>query len=157
MNTEEEIQQDLIKNFNFLEDKIRISRVRRIFFEVPADKLEEVLEFLMNKINFKILCTMTGLDEGITLGIIYHLARKDGIMINMKMSVPKDNPVVKTITNYFPAAEYYEREIVDLLGAKVEGLPEGSRYPLPDGWPEGQYPLRKDWKSDMLGKENSNG
>jgi Ni,Fe-hydrogenase III component G len=28
----------------------------------------------------------------------------------------------------------------------VTGLPEGSRYPLPDNWPEGQYPLRKDWK-----------
>jgi membrane-bound hydrogenase subunit beta len=157
MNIEEEIQQELIKDFNFLEDKIRIPRARRIFFEVSIDKFEEVLEFLMNKINFNILCTMTGLDEGITLGVIYHLARKDGIMVNMKISVPKDNPVVKTITGYFPAAEYYEREIVDLLGAKVEGLPEGSRYPLPDGWPEGQYPLRKDWKSDMLGEEKNNG
>jgi len=157
MTKEEDIQQELTKNFNFLEGKISIPKVRRIFFGVPADKLEEVLKFLMDKINFNILCTITGLDEGITLGMIYHLARKDGIVISIKISVPKDNPIIKTITNYFPGAEYYEREIMDLFGAKVEGLPEGTRYPLPDGWPEGQYPLRKDWKSDMLGKENNNG
>ena len=46
----------------------------------------------------------------------------------------------------FPAAEIYERELIDLLGAKVAGLPEGKRYPLPDDWPAGEYPLRKDWK-----------
>jgi len=154
MTIEEAIQQELIKSFNFLEGKIRISRIRRIFFEVPVDKLEEILEFLINKIHFNTLCTITGLDEGIMIGIVYHLTRKDGIIINLKISVPKDNPKIKTITNYFPGAEYYEREVVDLLGVEVVGLPEGPRYPLPDGWPEGQYPLRKDWKSDMLGKES---
>ncbi len=157
MNKEEEIQQELTKNFSFLEGKIRIPRTRRIFFDLPTDKLEEVLEFLMNKVLFNILCTITGLDEGATLGIIYHVARKDGIVISIKISVPKDNPTIKTITNYFAGAEYYEREIMDLLGAEFEGLPKGTRYPLPDGWPEGQYPLRKDWKSDMSGKENNDG
>ena len=60
--------------------------------------------------------------------------------------VPKDEPVLQTVTGYFPAAELYEREMVDLLGMQVQGLPPGTRYPLPDGWPAGQYPLRKDWK-----------
>jgi len=137
---EESIQQELIKNFNFLEDKIRIPKERRIFVDVSADKFEEVLKFLKEKIGFDTLCTITGLDEGATLGMIYHLTRQDGIVINIKISVPKDDPKIKTIIGYFPAAEYYEREVVDLLGAKVEGLPEGSRYPLPDGWPDGQYP-----------------
>jgi len=153
MNKEEEIQQELIKNFNFLEGKIRIPKVRRIFVDVPTDEFEEVLKFLMDKMNFKTLCTITGLDEGATLGMIYHLTRQDGIVINIKIGVPKDNPKIKTIIDYFPAAEFYEREVVDLLGAKVEGLPEGSRYPLPDGWPDGQYPLRKDWIASALVKE----
>jgi Ni,Fe-hydrogenase III component G len=154
MTKEEEVQQQLVKNFSFLEGKIRIQRIRRIFVDVPTDKFEDVLKFLMNKVNFNILCTMTGVDDGSTLGFIYHLTRTDGIVINVKISVPKDNPKIKTIIEYFPAAVIYEREVVDLLGAKVEGLPEGSRYPLPDGWPEGQYPLRKDWKPDVLKKEN---
>jgi len=153
MTKEEEIQQELIKNFNFLEGKIRIPKERRIFVDVSMDAFEEVLKFLMDKIHFDTLCTITGLDEGTTLGMIYHLTRQDGVVINIKMSVPKDNPTIKTIMDYFPSAEFYERELVDLLGAKVEGLPEGSRYPLPDGWPDGQYPLRNDWIASSLVKE----
>ncbi len=155
MAKEEEIKQELIKNFDFLDGKIRVPRERRIFIDdVQADKFEEVLEFLKNKIYFNMLCTITGLDEGDRLAMIYHLANKEGVVINMKISVPKDNPKIKTIIGYFPSAEFYERELVDLFGIEVEGLPKGIRYPLPDDWPEGQYPLRKDWKPDMLKKES---
>ena len=67
-------------------------------------------------------------------------------MLNLKTTVPKDKPVIKTVTDYFKQAVLYERELEDLLGMKVEGLPEGRRYPLPDNWPVGDHPLRKDWK-----------
>jgi Ni,Fe-hydrogenase III component G len=70
--------------------------------------------------------------------------------LNLTVAVPKENPVLQTVMGYFPPAETYERELIDLLGMKVEGLPPGSRYPLPEGWPEGQYPLRKDWNVKML-------
>ena len=152
MAKEEEIQKELIKNFNYLEGKIKVQRVRRIFADIPAEKLEEVLKYLKEKAGFIILCTITGLDEGGTLGFIYHFAREDGIILNLKISVSKERPKIKTIMNYFPNSVIYEREVIDLLGAEVEGLPEGMRYPLPDGWPAGQHPLRKDWKVEMLNK-----
>jgi len=154
MAREEEMGQELIKNFDFLDEKIRVPRERRIFIDVSVDKFEEILEFLKNKIYFNMLCTITGLDDGNTLGIIYHLANKEGIVINIKIRVPKDKPKIKTVIEYFPSAEFYERELVDLFGIEVEGLPEGTRYPLPDDWPDGQYPLRKDWKPDVLKKES---
>jgi Ni,Fe-hydrogenase III component G len=34
----------------------------------------------------------------------------------------------------------------DLLGIEFEGLSAGNRYPLPDDWPAGDHPLRKNWK-----------
>ena len=71
-------------------------------------------------------------------------------MLSVKTSVPKNRPVIKTVTSYFLSADVYERELIDLLGAKVEGLPAGNRYPLTDDWPVGQYPLRKDWTVDLL-------
>ena len=48
-----------------------------------------------------------------------------------------------------------ERELMDLLGAKVEGLPAGKRYPLSDDWPTDEYPLRKDWKKKEGVKTNA--
>ena len=146
MTKEETIQSDLISKFDFLRDKVRIQRERRMYAELPAAKLRDVLDYAVKKSDFIFLCTMSGLDEGENLSFIYHLTRQDGIMLNLKISVPKTRPVIKTVSDYFKGADIYEREVMDLLGAKVEGLPEGKRYPLPDDWPEGEYPLRKDWK-----------
>jgi membrane-bound hydrogenase subunit beta len=146
MNNEENIVAELKQKFPYLSDKIRVQRVRRIWAEVDYSKFAEVFDFMIKKLNLNSFCTVTGLDENTNLSFVYHIARHDGIVMNLKTSVPKDNPRIKTITNYFPAADVAERELVDLLGAEVEGLKEGFRYPLTDDWPKDQHPLRKDWK-----------
>lgn len=145
--TEEEMLKQLVGQFPFLQDKIRVQRKRRIFASVDMPNFEEVFVFAMRELEFKILCTITGLDNGATIGLIYHMARVDGIALNIQTEVPKENPAIQTMTKYFSCAEIYERELADLLGVRVEGLAEGQRYPLPDNWPKGEYPLRKDWKS----------
>jgi len=147
MTKEERIQSDLISKFSFLDGKVKVQRERRIFADVPTANFRSVLEYAIKDLDFVFLCTMTGMDEGEFLSFMYHMTRQDGVMLNLKISVPKANPVIRTITDRFKGAEIYEREVMDLLGAKVEGLPEGKRYPLPDDWPEDEYPLRKDWKS----------
>jgi membrane-bound hydrogenase subunit beta len=147
---EQNIQLELARKFDFLRDKIRIQRVRRMYVHVPVEKFPEVFDYVVKNMKFCVLSAMTGLDEGATLGLIYHLGRENGIMLNLSTSVPKEKPVLKTITSYFPAADVYEREVIDLLGFQIEGLPQGSRYPLTDDWPAGQYPLRKDWKGETL-------
>ena len=140
------ITQDLINRFPYLNDKVRVQRDRRILTEVDYGNFKEVFEYAIRELKFIFLCTITGLDETEKISLIYHIARQDGIMLNIKTSVAKTNPVLKTIIEYFPSAQIYERELEDLLGVKVEGLPAGKRYPLPDDWPKRQYPLRKDWK-----------
>ena len=155
MSEEENIQNELMQKFDCLKDNVRIQRARRIFAHAPAERFSEIFDYAVKTMKFSILATITGLDEGTTLGLIYHLARENGIVLNLSTSLPKEKPVVKTITAYFPAAEAYEREITDLLGFQVEGLPPGSRYPLTDDWPAAQYPLRKEWKAEMLGKKEA--
>jgi len=151
MANEQAIQKELQEKFPYLNEKITIVRERRLWGEVESVHFFDVFDYIVKKMDFPILCLITGLDSGENLEFIYHLARRDGTMLNLKTFVPKSNPVHKTVTTeYFPGADLYERELIDVLGAKIEGLPEGNRYPLPDGWPEGQYPLRKDWKPEML-------
>jgi Ni,Fe-hydrogenase III component G len=150
MTEEKAIQAELAGKFPFLDAKIRIARARRMFAEAPADQAAEVLGHLQDRMQFTILCAMTGLDLGATLGVIYHLARPSGVVLNLATALPKDKPVLQSVTARFPAAAAYERELVDLLGFQVQGLPEGPRYPLPDNWPAGQHPLRKDWTAESL-------
>ena len=132
MSEPELIQAELTAKFPFLQGCIQVPRARRVSVDVPAEHVAY------------------GLDLGATLGILYHLAREDGTLVTLATAVPKENPVIQTVTWRFPAADCYERELIDLLGIQVQGLPEGQRYPLPDNWPAGQYPLRKDWKPESL-------
>ena len=143
-------KKELAEKFGFDTERISVPRARRVFLEVPHDQFRRVLEHVVNGLEFRHLCTITGLDDGDTLAFIYHVAHADGTVLSLKTRVPKTAPVLQTITDIFPDGVSYERELVDLLGARVEGLPAGNRYPLPEGWPAGQYPLRKDWKAEML-------
>jgi membrane-bound hydrogenase subunit beta len=153
MTTEENIKQVLTDRFSYLQDKVTVKRARRIFVDVDIDKFPEVFDHAVKSMGFSMLTAITGSDDGDRYGLIYHLASEAGVLLNIKTSIPKENYKLQTVTSYFPSAEIYEREMVDLLGINVKGLPEGNRYPLPDNWPAGLYPLRKDFKKEDLDKK----
>jgi len=150
MTKEEEISSQIVAQWPFLEGQVKIQRSRRMWLETPADKFDAVFESLVNRFLFKILCAITGQDEVESFSIIYHLAKDDGTVISLKTKILKTNAKWKSVGDKFPGGIIYEREIADLLGVQFEGLPPGPRYPLPDDWPEGQYPLRKDWQASNL-------
>lgn len=150
MSNEDNIARELTERFGLGAEQIRVAGERRIFLAAPPADFRRLLEHAVRQLEFRHLCTITGLDEGEFLGFIYHLARPDGIVLNLKTTVPKAAPVVRTVSDLFPGGVIYERELEDLLGARVEGLPPGNRYPLPDSWPAGVFPLRKDFKAESL-------
>jgi len=146
LDRENAVLRELTKKFAPLEGKVAVTGERRIFAEVPKEIFMDVIQYAASGMKFEQLCTITGLDAGEGLQFIYHLANEEGIMLNLKLTVSKDDPAIKTVTGIYNGATFYERELEGMLGARVEGLPQGRHYPLPDNWPEGQYPLRKDWK-----------
>jgi len=152
MLREEDIKQELEARFSFLLGKVSVKRQRRIYVDTPFEYFSQVFDYAIRHLGFADLITITGLDEGEDLGVIYHLAGAGGLVLNMKTHIPKDNPRIKTVTAQFPSADIYERELMDLLGFEVEGLAAGLRYPLADNWPLGEFPLRKDWKGHSPGR-----
>lgn len=146
MTTEEKIKQEITEKFNNLANAVIIKRDRRMFLDVPVEQWAGIFDYLVKNMKFSMLCAITGLDEGNTLGVMHHLSRDGGVVLSLRTHLAKDNPIINTVTSYFPSADIYEREMMDLLGIKVAGLAEGHRYPLADTWPKGDYPLRKDWR-----------
>lgn len=127
-------------------------RERRVFAETTAEKLVEVTQALKQwgMVN---LGTITGLDLGEQFEVIYHFYDGKGLILNLKVHTPRNDPKVPTLTGIFPGVFLYEREILDLFGIQVEGTPMVRKYPVPEDWPDGQFPMRKDWKGLPAKKE----
>ncbi len=124
---------------------VTVAREKRVFAVTSPEKLVEVSQALKD-FGMVNIGTITGLDSGENFEVIYHFYDEEGLMFNLKIFTPRTDPKIPTVTGVYAGVSLYERELKDLLGIVVEGTPEGRRYPLPDDWPEGQYPLRKDWK-----------
>ena len=126
-----------------------IQRERRIWAEVPREKFIEVLGFLHDELKFTSLCTVAGLDMDDHFQLIYYLTENGneagGIVFCLKENEPKTDPVFDTATDLYRGGTLYELEARNLFGLTFRGIPDDIRYPLPDHWPEGQYPLRKEW------------
>lgn len=91
------------------------------------------------------ISTITGVDTGNVVEVIYHFDCQP-TMLNLKIPLPKDDLKIPTITDIFPGAILYERDLMEMLGVKVEGHPDPRRLFMPDDWPDGEYPLRKEWR-----------
>ena len=76
-------------------------------------------------------------------GVCYHLlSMLYNRRVRVKVYLPEDEPVVATITQVYPAANWLEREIYDMMGIIFEGHPDLRRVLLPEDW-DG-HPLRRD-------------
>ncbi|MGE5740882.1 MAG: NADH-quinone oxidoreductase subunit C, partial [Candidatus Aminicenantes bacterium RBG_16_66_30] len=99
---------------------------------------------LKDKYDCAYLATITGVDKGETFELLYHFA-STAASITVRTEIPRAEPRIASICAVIPGAIFYEREIQEMFGITVEGIPDTRRLNLPDDWPEGQYPLRKDW------------
>lgn len=150
MSVESDIQSKLKEAFGEQILEVKIPREHRMFVQVPLPRVKEVIEYLKQNFDMDYITTITAIDVGEDIEVLYHFFCK-GVALSLRTFVPKANPVIDTITQIIPGAILYEREIQDLLGLKVKDHPDPRRLILPEDWPEGVYPLRKDYQVE--GKE----
>lgn len=116
---------------------------------VPAaDLLKVCTELYQNPATyFDMLSCVTGIDNGVqanTMEVVYNLY---SIPFNMSLAVkivlPRENPVVNSVTSIWRTADWHEREAFDMFGIQFNGHPDLRRILLPADW-QG-FPLRKDY------------
>jgi NADH-quinone oxidoreductase subunit C len=123
---------------------------RRMFLTVAVEDLPQAWRMLKEEMGFTHLSTITGLDTGSAVQVLYHFAMP-GLVLTVKANTDRDKPSVPTITTVYPGGIMYEREIHDILGVDFPGHPDLRTLVLPDDWPEGVRPMRKDWQYDRAG------
>ncbi len=101
------------------------------------------------------LTAITGLDLGVEAGkleALYHFCEGPAL-VNLRVTLPRDNPVIDSVCGVIPAASFFERELSEMFGITVKATPHPERLFLPEDWPDGVYPLRKDFNPDRLRTE----
>ncbi len=122
---------------------------------VPRERVAPVLKYL--KLDapqpFRMLYDLTAIDERrrarrdgqpeSDFTLVYHLLSMDrNADVRIKTALLGEHPSAASITNLFPAANWYEREVWDMFGIGFEGHPGLRRILMPPTW-EG-HPLRKE-------------
>jgi NADH-quinone oxidoreductase subunit C/D len=76
--------------------------------------------------------------------VVYHLMSYDrNEDIRVKVALSGETPSLATVTDLWPAANWYEREAWDMFGVTFDGHPHLRRILLPPTWHG--HPLRKDY------------
>lgn len=128
---------------------------RRTFITVDPAKLPDVAEHLYKDIGARFQIA-SGMHMVHGFEIVYHFALDTADrIINLRVILDIDKPSIESIARRVPATEWIEREMHELLGIEFRNHPDMRHLLLTDDWPEGNYPLRRDWK-DWRGGDNGN-
>ena len=118
---------------------------------IPADQFHAALENLKNNADtaFDYLFCLTGADMGKELVVVYHLnstLHQHELVLKIKL-IDRETPVAETVCDLYRSAEFFEREIYDMLGIRFHDHPDMRRIFLDENW-QG-YPLRKDYIDEI--------
>jgi formate hydrogenlyase subunit 5 len=130
--------------------QVQPEQLGRVAVIADASTHRDVLKAMLEADEKTAVIAITGIDLGATIGVFYHIRTSETGIITIKVEVPKEEPQIKTITDLMPGATFDEMEVNDLVGVVFQGHPSPGRLVLPDNWPDGVYPLRKDAKLDNL-------
>jgi NADH-quinone oxidoreductase subunit C/D len=124
-------------------------------FWAHREQVHSILAFLKERAPgpYKMLYDLTAIDERTRthrgseptgdFTVVYHLfSFERNEYIRLKTALDQDALSVDTITDLWPAANWYEREVWDMFGITFSGHPHLTRILMPATW-EG-HPLRKD-------------
>jgi len=118
------------------------------FLLVRPDALESIATFCRDEatLRFDLLSAISGVDypERSAIEVVYCLdSTAHNHWLVLKVSLPRQDPRVRTVENIWRTADWHERETYDLVGVVFEGHHNLVRILCPEDW-EG-HPLRKDY------------
>jgi Ni,Fe-hydrogenase III component G len=118
---------------------------QRIYVDIDPECLVEISRYIFNDFEARFIIA-SGVDTprgGIE--ILYHFDFYQlPQVLSLRVFLKKPDLEVESIAGVIKGTEWIEMEIAELLGIKFKNHPNLVHLLLPDDWPEGNYPLRRD-------------
>lgn len=136
----------------------KVTRDTRTGYEgyiVEPGELLSVATALRDDFGYDYLSSVTGVDylPDEKMEVVYHIRKSTGgVPLVIKVQLPRENPVVSSLTSIYPGADFQEREAWDLFGIHFEGHKDLRRILMWEGF-DG-HPLRKDWREGYFEEDN---
>ena len=118
----------------------------RVYIEIKPDALVPMTLYISRDVGARFNIA-SGVDTRQCFEILYHFTVEEiNLLISLRIKLSKENPVIDALAPYFEGANWIEREMHEMFGIDFKGHPDLSRLLLPDEWPEGVYPLRREYQ-----------
>lgn len=137
-NIEERFRKDIVELFD--------KSPKRVYVEIKPESLVKVAKHIFKDLGARFNIA-SGVDARHHMEILYHFTIEDiNLVISLRVKLDKAKLEVDSLAPVFEAANWIEREIHEILGINFKGHPDLRKLLLPETWPEGVYPLRRDYK-----------
>lgn len=132
----------------FPDISVKVHGPRRVYIRIPLEQSYDLARFLHCELGFR-LAIATGIDTRDGIEILYHFSHDEaGTFYSLKTVVPKDEPKIKSLSDFLPAASWIEREIHELIGVEFTGHPNLVPLLTAETWPADLHPLRRDYNDE---------
>lgn len=117
---------------------------QRVYINSPSkEAAQEIVKYCFADLGAR-FSIASGVDTRLGVEILYHMAfDAEGILVSIRALAKKPELEMPSFTAFMPAANWIEREIHEMLGVNFIGHPNLEKLLLPDDWPNGVYPYRK--------------
>ena len=126
---------------------VTVKNSQRVYIDIDPAKIREVAIYLWRDRGARYVIA-TAIDNRTSFEVLHHLSldREGGAMISLRSILERDKPSMPSLAAEIKAVNWIEREMNELMGIEFVGHPDMRRLVLSDEWPQGVYPLRKDYK-----------
>jgi len=116
---------------------------------VKREAFRQAVEHLSRLQEYPHFAVISSDDRGDEVELIYHFTIYYGqhlqeLSLGFSVTLPKTDLSMPTITDMIPGALFSERETQEMMGVEITDIPDNRRLFLPDDFPEGVHPWRKD-------------
>jgi NADH-quinone oxidoreductase subunit C len=117
---------------------------RRITVSVDPNAMRDIAEYLYKTEGYRFIIA-SALHTRRGFEIYYHFSMDTtGLILNIHVILDSIKPEIESLSNFFNASNWIEREMHELFGINFLNHPNQEKLISEGNWAEGVYPMKKD-------------